>query len=45
MFSSDDRKIQEVFLDQGAEYAALHKDLSKAFNYLAHDLLIAKLHA
>ena len=32
-------------LDQGSEYAALLKDLSKAFNCLPHTLIIAKLHA
>ena len=32
-------------LDQGGEYAALLTDLSNAFDYLPHNLIIAKLHA
>ena len=32
-------------LDQGGEYAALLRDLPKAFDYLPHNLIIAKLHA
>ena len=32
-------------LDNHGEYAALLTDLSKAFDWLLHDLLIAKLHA
>ena len=32
-------------LDKGGKCGALPSDLSKAFNCLLHDLLIAKLHA
>ena len=32
-------------LDQGSEYAAWLTDLFKLFDYLPHDLIIAKLHA
>ena len=32
-------------MDKGSSFGALPADLSKAFVYLLHDLLIAKLHA
>ena len=32
-------------LDQGKEYGALLTDLSKAFYFLPHDLIVTKLHA
>ena len=34
-----------ISLDQNGTFSALLTDLSKAFNCLLHDLLIAKLHA
>ena len=37
-------KFKKV-LDQGGEYTELLMDLSKAFNCLPSDLIIAKLHS
>ena len=38
-------EILRQSLDVGGQYGTLVTYLSKAFNYLSHDLLIPKLHA
>ena len=44
MSTSHGRKLQKA-LDQGNEYVALLTNLSKVFDCLPHDLIVAKLHA
>ena len=45
VFTGTDRKLGKKSLVEGGKCRGLLTDLSKAFDCLLHDVLIAKLHA
>ena len=45
MFTNDDRKMKKKCLHKGDKCGALLTDLSRAFDCLLHEFLIAELHA